>query len=106
MTPMEVQMACDCLLGRMNCVCHDMKSTMHRLDELGLCYGSFAFDTALAAYDLNPSQSDYPVSKLATTFLGSTVDDGDAAACAEALWHLRPVLEAELEKQGMTKLYQ
>ena len=105
MTPMEVQMACDCLLGRMNCVCHDVKSTMHRLDELGLCYGEFAFDTALAAYDLNPSQSDYPVSKLATTFLGTTVDDGDAAACAEALWNLRSVLEAELEKQGMTKLY-
>ena len=106
MTPMEVQMSCDCLLGRMNCICHDMKSTMHRLDELGLCYGSFAFDTALAAYDLNPSQSDYPVSKLATTFLGTTVEDGDAAACAEALWHLKPVLEAELEKQGMTALYQ
>ena len=106
LTPMEVQMACDCLLGRMNCICHDMKSTMHRLDELGLCYGKFTFDTALAAYDLNPSQSDYPVSKLATTFLGSTVDDGDAAACAEALWHLRPVLTEELEKQGMTRLYQ
>ena len=105
MTPLEVQMACDCLLGRMNCVCHDVKSTMHRLDEMGLCYGKFAFDTALAAYDLNPSQSDYPVSKLATTFLGSSVEDGDAAACAEALWHLRPILEAELEKQGMTKLY-
>ena len=106
MTPMEVQMACDCLLGRMNCVCHDVKSTMHRLDELGLCYGEFAFDTALAAYDLNPSQSDYPVSKLATTFLGATVDDGDAAACAEALWNLRPVLKAELERNGMTRLYQ
>ena len=106
MTPMEVQMACDCLLGRMNCVCHDVKATMHRLDELGLCYGQFAFDTALAAYDLNPSQSDYPVSKLATTFLGTTVDDGDAAACAEALWNLRPVLEEELERNGMTRLYQ
>ncbi len=105
MTPMEVQMACDCLMGRMNCVCHDMKSTMHRLDELGLCYGNFSFDTALAAYDLNPSQSDYPVSKLATTFLGTTVDDGDPAACAEAIWHLRTVLESELEKQGMTRLY-
>ena len=98
-------MACDCLLGRMNCICHDAKSTMHRLDELGLCYGSFAFDTALAAYDLNPSQSDYPVSKLATTFLGSTVDDDDAAACAEALWHLHGILREELEKCGMTKLY-
>ena len=106
MTPMEVQMACDCLLGRMNCVCHDVKSTMHRLDELGLAFGEFIFDTALAAYDLNPSQSDYPVSKLATTFLGATVDDGDAAACAEALWNLRPVLKAELERNGMTRLYQ
>ena len=105
MTPMEVQMACDCLLGRMDCICHDMKTTMHRLDELGLCRGSFNFDTALAAYDLNPSQSDYPVSKLATTFLGTTVDDGDAAACAEALWHLKPVMLEELEKQGMTRLY-
>ena len=105
MTPMEVQMACDCLIGRMNCICHDVKSTMHRLDEMGLCYGRFAFDTALAAYDLNPSQSDYPVSKLATTFLGTSVEDGDAAACAETLWHLRPVLETELEKQGMSRLY-
>ena len=105
MTPLEVQMACDCLLGRLDCVCHDVKATMHRLDEMGLCYGKFAFDTALAAYDLNPSQSDYPVSKLATNFLGTTVDDGDAAACAEALWHLRPVLEEELEHNRMTKLY-
>ncbi len=106
MTPMEVQMACDCLLGRLDCICHDMKTTMHRLDELGLCYGEFSFDTALAAYDLNPSSSDYPVSKLATNFLGTSVDDGDAAACAEALWQLRPVLSAELEKQGMTNLYE
>ena len=106
MTPMEVQMACGCLLGRMDCICHDAKATMHRLDDLGLCHGVFSFDTALAAYDLNPSQSEYPVSKLATTFLGSTVDDGDAAACAEALWQLKPVLLAELEKQGMTRLYQ
>ena len=106
MTPMEVQMSCDCLLGRLDCICHDMKTTMHQLDDLGLCYGSFSFDTALAAYDLNPSSSDYSVSKLATNFLGISVDDGDAAACAEALWHLKPVMEAELEKQGMTSLYE
>ena len=106
MTPMEVQMACDCLLGRLDCICHDMKTTMHRLDELGLCYEEFSFDTALAAYDLNPSASDYPVSKLATNFLGTSVDDGDAAACAEALWQLKPVLSAELEKQGMINLYE
>ena len=106
MTPMEVQMSCDCLLGRLDCICHDMKTTMHRLDELGLCYGEFSFDTALAAYDLNPTSSDYPVSKLATNFLSTSVDDGDAAACAEALWQLKPVLSAELEKQGMKALYE
>ena len=105
LTPMEVQMACGCLVSRRDCICHDMKSTMHRLDELGVAFGSFAFDTALAAYDLNPSQSDYPVSKLATTFLGVSVDDGDAAGCAEAVWNLRQVLSEELEKCGMTKLY-
>ena len=105
MTPMEVQMNGDFLFNRKGCICHDMKTTMHRLDEMGLSFGEFSFDTALAAYDLNPSQSDYPVSKLATTFLGMSIDDENAAACAEALWHLRPVLEAELEKQGMTALY-
>lgn len=106
MTPMEVQMQTDILRGRDACVCHDAKSTMHRLDEMGLACGMFAFDTALAAYDLNPSQSDYSLSKLATTFLGRSIDEADAAACAETIWHLRPVLTAELEKQGMTALYQ
>jgi len=69
-------------------------------------YGTFTFDTAVAAYDLNPSQSDYPISKLATTFLGTSVEDGDAAACAEAIWQLKPVLEQELEKNGMRSLYE
>jgi len=105
LTPMEVQMQPVCLAERKDCVCHDMKTLMHGLDALGIAYGEFGFDTALAAYDLNPSQSDYPVSKLATNFLGISVDDEDAAACAEALWNLRDVLEEELQKNGMEKLY-
>ena len=106
LTPMEAQMALSCLSCYQNCIGHDIKNTMHRLDEMGLSCGGFAFDTALAAYDLNPSQSDYPVSKLATNFLGTAVEDEDAAACAEALWQLKPVLSAELEKQGMMELYE
>ncbi len=105
LTPMEVQTHPDFLAGREDCICHDCKTTMHRLDEMGLAYGTFGFDTALAAYDLNPSQSDYPVSKLATNFLSRTVEDGDGAACAEAIWQLRGIMEAELEKTGMGKLY-
>ncbi|MBR2889400.1 MAG: DNA polymerase I [Oscillospiraceae bacterium] len=103
LTPLEAQM-----IGRIpgdKLICHDKKTAMHTLTDMGLDFGCIVFDTALAAYDLNPSQSDYPVSKLATNFLGSTVDDGDAAACAEAIWQLMPVLDEELKKQGMEKLY-
>lgn len=105
LTPMEVQMEAGLLAGRMDCIGHDVKTTMHRLDDLGVPFGGFSFDTALAAYDLNPSQSEYPVSKLATNFLGISVEDEDAAGCAEALWHLRDVLTQELEKCGMERLY-
>ena len=104
LTPMEVQMGGLSLEGK-QLILHDSKSTMHRLDDMGIFFGECIFDTALAAYDLNPSQSDYPVSKLATNFLGQSVEDEDAAACAEAIWHLHPLLEAELEKNGMTTLY-
>ncbi len=102
LTPMEAQMGVS--LGD-GLILHDSKSTMHRLDSMGIAYGQCAFDTALAAYDLNPSQSDYPVNKLATNFLGMEANDGDAAACAEAIWHLRPVLTEELAKNGMESLY-
>jgi len=105
LTPMEAQMGCVCFACK-ELILHDSKTTCHCLDEMGIAAGKCIFDTALAAYDLNPSQSDYPVSKLATTFLGISVEDGDAAACAEAIWNLCAVLTAELEKCGMTQLYQ
>lgn len=102
LTPMEAQMGAS---FKADAVGHDVKTLMHQLDEMGISYGNFSFDTALAAYDLNPSQSDYSVTKLATTFLGVSVEDGDAAACAEAIWNLRTVLEAQLQDNGMMELY-
>ena len=104
LTPMEAQMGL--ILPADKLICHDKKTTMHTLTDMGVDFGCIVFDTALAAYDLNPSQSDYPVSKLATNFLGTSVEDGDAAACAEALWFLRTVLTEELKKQGMWDLYE
>ncbi len=103
-TPMEA-MFVSALLSNGCCICHDSKSLHHQLDSFSLPFGNVVFDTALAAYDLNPSQSDYPVSKLATNYLGITVDDNDASACAEAVWHLAPVLEDALKKDGMDRLY-
>lgn len=105
-TPMEALQLEDSLQNVDRLYLHDAKSAMHTLDEMEIAFGKPAFDTALAAYDLNPSQSDYPISKLATNFLGLTVDDGDAAGCAEAIWNLVPVLQEELEKQGLFPLYQ
>ncbi len=103
-TPMEA-MFLSGLLSNGCCICHDSKSLHHQMDMMGLPFGKVLFDTALAAYDLNPSQSDYPVSKLATNYLGITVDDNDAAACAEVIWHLASVLQEALRQDGMDKLY-
>lgn len=105
LTPMETMFLDSFLQQSGQSICHDMKSTLHFLKNLSLSLPSCAFDTALAAYDLNPSQSDYPVSKLATTFLGTNVDDNDPIACAEAIWQLRPILQEELTKAQMCSLY-
>ena len=105
LTPMELFSLGDTVSSASGMICHDAKTTMHLLSSMGIAYGSIIFDTALAAYNLNPSQSDYPVSKLTTAYLGITVDDGDAAACAEALWNLRPILLDELKREGMESLY-
>lgn len=103
LTPMEAQMALNFVPGDL--ICHDVKTTMHALSAMGLEFGKCTFDTALAAYDINPSQSDYPLSKLATNYLGIDIDDGDPAGCAEAMWHLRSELLQELQKHGLDKLY-
>lgn len=103
-TPMELAAQGLSLAGK-KLILHDSKTTFHRLNALGMAGGQCVFDTALAAYDLNPSQSDYPVSKLATNYLGTSVEDGDAASCAEAMWQLRPALCSELDTSGMISLY-
>ena len=105
LTPLEMMFLDNLLVNGAQVICHDMKSTYHILRRMGMPLPVCCCDTALAAYDLNPSQSEYPVSKLATTFLGTSVDDGDAAACAEAIWNLHNILISELEKNGMLSLY-
>ena len=104
LTPMEIGALEKALAKGSDLICHDRKATLHRLGDMGLT-ANLGFDTALAAYDLNPSQSDYPVSKLATNFLGMQAEDEDPIACAEALWKLVGPLNEELEKQGMKSLY-
>ena len=105
LTPMDAFGAEELLVSAKSIICHDLKTTLHLLDAMGLPHGNFVFDTALAAYNLNPSQSDYPVSKLATTFLGKSIEDGDPCACAEAIWHLKNILGDAIKQEGMERLY-
>ena len=105
LTPMETQFLTPLLMTGGEVICHDFKSTLHSMEQFGLSGDSCVFDTALAAYDLNPSQSDYPISKLGINYFGSSVDDADAASCAEIMWRLYPVLEMELKTNGLWDLY-
>ncbi len=85
-------------------ICHDLKTTLHLLDDLQVSGGNFIFDTALGAYDLNPSQSEYSVSRLARQYLSrecNSVEDE-----AEVIWQLFPLMQEELKQQGMEKLYE
>ena len=105
LTPMEAQMNPVCFGSDTKFILHDSKTTRHRLEDTPMTGAGVVFDTALAAYDLNPSQSDYPVSKLATNFLGLSVEDENAADCAEAVWLLKKPLREELQCTGAEKLY-
>lgn len=104
-TPLETFCLEQFLAQPAQIICHDVKSVWHTLNQMGLSNPDCLFDTALAAYDLNPSQSEYAVSKLATTFLGISVDDGDPIGCAEAIWNLYPVLAEQLKNTDSCRLY-
>jgi len=106
LTPMEAFGLGNVLSQAGRLILHDSKTTKHLLDEMDITLGAVSFDTALAAYDLNPSQSEYPISKLATNFLGASVEDGDAAGCAEAMWNLVPILREALIQEEMLPLYE
>ncbi len=79
---------------------HDVKDLMRLALEEGLSAEGFVFDTALAAYVLDPTESGYELSKLSKRWLG-----GEEYPAAE-IFRLQPILEAELEKNGQTALYQ
>lgn len=85
--------------------CADWKTLRSALLDRGWECGNFDFDVSLAAYILEPSQTDYAVSKLATVYLDRTIPAKDLAAEAAAIWQLRPVLWDKLKEQAMDRLY-
>ena len=78
---------------------HNVKDLMNILSREGRSYDGFVFDTALAAYLLDANESDYALPRISVRYLGREADG------AEAVFALAPVLEEQLERLGMTKLY-
>lgn len=84
--------------GEVKKVSHGVKDLMGLLLNEGLSPNGFIFDTALAAYLLEPTESTYHIERLAPKYLGSD------AQGAEALFRLYPVLDKRLEELGMSDL--
>lgn len=84
--------------------CHDCKTLLHRLLDAGYAPDGFAFDTALAAYLLDPAGSDYSLPRLAVQYLAAPLDGESLAQQAAAIWRLQAPLRAQLADQGMLDL--
>ncbi len=103
-TPLERTKALETLLeAGTPKICHDLKATLHALQLQGLPGEDFIFDTALAAYDLNPSLTDYGLKRMAMHHLNQEVTEPSDRA--EAIWQLCLLLEPELQNMGMERLY-
>ena len=89
---------------------HDVKPLMRALLAAGLPAEGFVFDTALAAYDLDPTQSGYELDKVFLQYTHSAIArpeqaDGALLAEAAAVDALYPLLRQRLDESGMTQLY-
>ncbi|MBO5648566.1 MAG: DNA polymerase I, partial [Clostridia bacterium] len=85
---------------------HDAKAFYHALYARGFGEIDVAFDTMLAGYVLDPSESDYEIRRLSVRYLDAVVpeDAGAGVLCAAAA-RLVPVLEGRIRTDGMERLY-
>jgi len=107
-------------------ICHDCKPMMTRLLAQDMPFGGFEFDTAIAAYVIDPTGRDFELTSCAAKFTPylpmpdpTPFADDDVfsaltgcdeaisalAACARAVYHMRGEMEDVLKEQGMEKLY-
>ena len=78
---------------------HNVKDLMGLLMKEGLPAEGFVFDTALAAYLLEATESDYAPERISVRYTGRELRG------AEAVSALYPVLDANMKELGMEELY-
>lgn len=80
-------------------VSHHVKDLMSLLIKEGLSTGGFIFDTALAAYLLDPTETNYELSRIMLRFLGKEMPE------VQAVYELHPVLKDQLAEIEADKLF-
>lgn len=78
---------------------HNVKDLMGLLLAEGLSTEGFIFDTALAAYLLEATESDYSLARISVRYTGTELHG------AEAIYELYPALDEKLRELDMDKLY-
>lgn len=78
---------------------HGVKAVMEHLLTERLPLDGFVFDTELAAYLLDATESAYGLERISVRYLGRELNG------AEAIYLLQPVMESKLAELGMTELY-
>ena len=85
-------------------VTHDCKSMMTALLNQGYGIEGFVYDTALAAYLLEPARSSYPLDGLLEHYCHAAIGEGPAGRVA-AIQSLYRMLPGLVDAQGMQRVY-
>jgi DNA polymerase-1 len=83
---------------------HDWKSALHLLTAQGIQLRGAADDTMLLSYALNPTHSTQSLADVAARH--SQPAPSSLAAAAAAIRALVPALKAEVEKEGLERVYE
>lgn len=89
-------------------VIHDGKNLVTALVKLNINIKAFDFDTAIAAYLIDSSKSNYPVLSLINDYLHMDIKGEDnelRCKIVKVMKELYAVLEERISKEGMTELY-
>ena len=78
---------------------HNVKDMMRLLQQENIDFGGFIFDTALAGYLLDPTESKYDLSTLCEKHLGYSLNG------SSAVYELYPMLNKALSQEGMKELF-
>ena len=107
---------------------HNLKIDLVQLLRMGIEIETYTFDSMIAQYLINPSQSDYSINKISEEYLGYYGVDKEEllgkgkkaksfmdiskesimnhiAYCLEAVFKLEPIMSKIINSQGMEKLY-